>query len=110
MATRCVAVMPLYGLVAAASFQIVSFGYFAIFQSYVIHLVERARGWAARGLAYNCFEYIGFAMVYAIVVRHQTCGDAYGQVSGRIVTPHVMTRRIQKLASALCIIKCSMAS
>jgi hypothetical protein len=49
-------------------------------------------------------------MVYAIVVRHQTCGDAYGQVSGRIVTPHVMTRRIQKLASALCIIKCSMAS
>ena len=47
------------------------------------------------------------AMVYAIVVRH---GDAYGQISGRIATPHVMTCRIQKLASALFIIKCSMAS
>jgi hypothetical protein len=84
--------------------------YFAIFQSSFIHLVERARGWAARGLAYNCFEYVGFAMVYAIVVRHQKCGDAYVQISGRIATPHVMICRIQKLASALFITKCSMSS
>ena len=84
--------------------------YFATFQSYFIHLRQRARGWAVRGLAYIFFDYIGFAMVYAIVVRHQSCGDAYGQISWRIATPHVMTCRLQKVASALFIIKCSMAS
>ena len=61
-------------------------------------------------LGLHLFEYIGFAMVYAIVVRHQSCGDAYGQISWRIATPHVMTCRLQKVASALFIIKCSMAS
>jgi hypothetical protein len=75
-----------------------------------VKFVQWARRWAVRGLAYNCSEEMGFAMVYAIVVRHQRCDDAYVQISGRIVTPHVRTCRIQKLASALFNIKCSMAS
>ena len=75
---------------------------------YTLTTAGARMGCARIGLQF--FEYIGVAMVYAIVVRHQTCGDAYGQVSGRIATPHVMIRRIQKLASALFIIKCSIAS
>ena len=82
--------------------------YFATFQSYFIHLLQRARGWAVRGLAYIFFEYMGFAMVYAIVVRHQSCGDAMDRSAG--VSPPLMTCRLQKVASALFIIKCSMAS
>ena len=59
-------------------------------------------------LGLHLFEYIGFAMVYAILVRHQSCGDAMDRSAG--VSPPLMTCRLQKVASALFIIKCSMAS